>query len=62
MLFASAFWDGFGDALGKGMGYGVIGFVVAFICWQKLASPAVKDAAKKMAADKALQLIKRLTK
>lgn len=62
MLFASAFWDAFGDALGTALGYGVIGFMAAFICWQKLASPAVKEATKKLAADKALELIKRFTK
>lgn len=62
MLFASAFWDAFGNAVGTGLGYGVIGFVAVFICWQKLASPEVKDAARKAAADKALQLIKRFAK
>jgi hypothetical protein len=62
MLIASAFWDGFADGLGKGMGYAVIGFTVLFICWQKLASQGVKDAAKKAASDKAMQLINRVTK
>lgn len=62
MLFASAFSDALGNAIGTALGYGVIGFVAAFICWQKLASPTVKDAVRKMATDKALQLIKRLSK
>lgn len=62
MLFASAFSDALEHAIGTALGYGVIGFVAAFICWQKLANPTVKDAARRMAADKALQLIKRFSK
>jgi len=62
MLFASGFSEGLAEGLGKGMGYGVIGFVLVFICWQKLASAEVKAAAKKVAADRAMQLIRRFSK
>jgi hypothetical protein len=60
MLFA----NGFSDAMGTGFGYTVVFLAVVVICAKKFANanPEVKDAAKKAAASKAIQLIGRLFK
>jgi hypothetical protein len=60
MLFAN--W--FADQIGKGFGYTVIFLAVVIMCARKFgeANPEVKDAAKKAAASKAIQLIGRFFK
>ena len=60
MLFANAF----SDALGTGFGFMAVLLAVVIICAKKFANanPEVKDAAKKAAASKAIQVIGRLFK
>jgi len=60
MLLANTF----SDAIGTGFGWMIVVVTLVIICAKKFAgaNPDVADAAKKAAADKALQLIKRIFK
>jgi hypothetical protein len=60
MLLANAFEQ----AVGTGFGWMIVFVAVVIICAKKFANanPEVKDAAKKAAAAKAIQLIGRLFK
>jgi hypothetical protein len=62
MLFASTCSHLFSDMVGRGMGIGMISFIIVFICVKLFVSKEVKDAARKAVNDKALEVIKRLSK